>query len=82
MSLMTIHALEDLGYSVDPAQADTYRIPTGGRRLRGKGRHVGKDVYSGPIVQLSSVAKPGREEEFNKQREAHRRRRRDTANVE
>jgi len=76
MSKLTIHALEDLGYTVDATKADAYTVPASGRRLAGSnnnGRRIKNDLYKGKVIRLNSTPKPGREKEFQEQREKHQR---------
>jgi hypothetical protein len=87
LSLMTVRALQDLGYVVDVTKADPYTKP--GRRLRGTDADdqkipVGNDILDLPVVQLRDDiirTKPGREQEHNEARERYAEKRRNGRNL-
>lgn len=75
LSIMTVKALKDLSFVVDVSKAEAYIIPSkrSGRRLKGKqnGINLSKircEAISGFII-VDTVAKEGREEEFNSMKE-------------
>lgn len=77
MSRMTIRALADLGYVVNPDVADPYTVPgsSGRRRLRkASDFRIHNDLYTGPVIELpSGQAKPGREEEYDREVQEYKR---------
>jgi hypothetical protein len=59
ISRMTVRALADLGYVVDPTKADDFRVGTG-RRLRGNGHEkisYGNDIHGMPMTQVPTRIK-------------------------
>ena len=61
MSVMTVLALQDLGFSTDPSKADPYAVSSGGRRLRSSSNkvHLGADALKFDIVKLQGTKKKG-----------------------
>ena len=81
LSEMTVLAMADLGYQVDPSNADPYTVPNNsGRRLRVEPDEekeekiiLDNDVLNFPMIELdenmtSTIVKPGREEEYQQKR--------------
>jgi hypothetical protein len=73
LSAMTAASLVDLGYVVDLTKADPYTVPGPGRRLdENTGKRLCESISTFPIQELSEEdvkAKPGREKEFQAQKE-------------
>jgi len=89
LSLMTVRALQDLGYTVDVTKADPYVLPSqsSGRRLRKEDKiPVGNDILDAPVIALTESGennngvvlkvKEGREEEYRLAREKYASRKR------
>jgi hypothetical protein len=71
MSILTVRSLQDLGYTVDVAQAEAFVKPVSGRRLRGLQEvHMINDLYSGPVYEFTeAMPKPGREADFAREKQ-------------
>ena len=77
LSLMTALSMQDMGYSVNPSQADAYTVPNSRRRLRQSAKskivQLHDDVLRFKIKVIddtigTSVPKAGREAEYEQKR--------------
>ena len=60
LSAITVQSLADLGYSVDLAAADRYRLPTAdGARAVDEGERIpyGDDIRRGPIAVVDGAGR-------------------------
>ena len=78
LSKLTVRALRDIGYITDASKADPYTAPpfSGRRRLRKKNLVplVG-DTFQADLITVEAKAKPGREKDFERDKERFKRRR-------